>query len=130
VLRAIQFAARFEFMLDDATAALCLETPLDDLPAERVWGELEKLLLHADRPSIGLALALDLGVVDRLLPELKPLVGCEQEPEWHPEGDVWTHTLMVVDKAQELNRDLDRPVASPSCSARSATTPASRRQRK
>jgi tRNA nucleotidyltransferase (CCA-adding enzyme) len=109
VLRAIQFAARFEFMLDDATAALCREIPLDDLPAERIWGELEKLLLQADRPSIGLALALDLGVVDRLLPELKPLVGCEQEPEWHPEGDVWTHTLMVVDKAHELNRDLDRP---------------------
>jgi tRNA nucleotidyltransferase (CCA-adding enzyme) len=47
--------------------------------------------------------------VDRLLPELTPLVGCEQEPEWHPEGDVWTHTLMVIDKARELNTDLDRP---------------------
>ena len=45
--------------------------PLDDLPAERVWGEIEKLLLQARRPSIGLALALDLGVVDRLLPELR-----------------------------------------------------------
>jgi tRNA nucleotidyltransferase (CCA-adding enzyme) len=40
---------------------------------------------------------------------MKPLVGCEQEPEWHPEGDVWTHTLMVVDKARELNDDLARP---------------------
>ena len=109
VLRAIQFAARFEFTLDDATAALCRSIPLDDLPAERVWGELEKLLLAAERPSIGLALALDLGVVDTILPELKPLVGCEQEPDWHPEGDVWTHTLMVIDKARELNADLDRP---------------------
>ena len=44
-----------------------------------------------------------------VLPELLPLVGCEQEPEWHPEGDVWTHTLMVIDKARELNGDLDRP---------------------
>jgi len=43
------------------------------------------------------------------MPELLPTVGCEQEPEWHPEGDVWTHTLMVVDKARELNGDLDRP---------------------
>ena len=109
VLRAIQFAARFEFALTDETAALCRRIPLDDLPAERIWGELEKLLLRAERPSIGLALALDLGVVDQLLPELKPLVGCEQEPEWHPEGDVWTHTLMVVDKARQLNHDLDRP---------------------
>jgi tRNA nucleotidyltransferase (CCA-adding enzyme) len=109
VLRAVQFAARFEFALDDDTADLCRELPLDDLPAERIWGELEKLLLLAARPSIGLALALDLGVVDRVLPELRPLVGCEQEPEWHPEGDVWTHTLMVVDQARARNDDLDRP---------------------
>jgi tRNA nucleotidyltransferase (CCA-adding enzyme) len=109
VLRAVQFAARFEFVLDAETAALCRTIPLDDLPAERVWGEIEKLLVQAPRPSIGLALALDLGVVDKLLPELRALVGCEQEPEWHPEGDVWTHTLMVVDCAREMNTDLARP---------------------
>jgi tRNA nucleotidyltransferase (CCA-adding enzyme) len=109
VLRAIQFAARFEYALDDRTAALCRRIPLDDLPAERVWGELEKLLLLARRPSIGFALALELGVVGRLLPELLPLVGCEQEPDWHPEGDVWTHTLMVIDEVRAQNSDLDRP---------------------
>jgi tRNA nucleotidyltransferase (CCA-adding enzyme) len=109
VLRAMQFAARFHFRLDDGTAALCRSIALDDLPAERVWGEVEKLLLQADRPSIGLALALDLGVVTQLLPELLPLVGCEQEPEWHPEGDVWVHTLMVVDEAVAQARDLARP---------------------
>jgi len=108
-LRAVQFAARFEFALDDRTAALCRQLALDDLPAERIWGEIEKLLLHAGRPSIGFRLALDLGVLRQILPELLPLVGCEQEPEWHPEGDVWTHTLMVIDKARELNGDLDRP---------------------
>ena len=108
-LRAVQFAARFEFTLDDGTAALCRQLALDDLPAERIWGELEKLLLHAGRPSIGFRLALDLGVLRQVLPELLPLIGCEQEPEWHPEGDVWTHTLMVIDKARELNGDLDRP---------------------
>ena len=109
VLRAVQFAARFEFALDADTAALCRRIALDDLPAERVWGEMEKLLLAAERPSVGFALSLNLGVIDRLLPELKRLVGCEQEPEWHPEGDVWTHTLMVINKARELNADLDRP---------------------
>ena len=109
VLRAIQFAARFEFSLHDDTAALCRRIPLDDMPAERIWSELEKLLLQASRPSIGFALALDLGVVDQVLPDMKPLVGCPQEPEWHPEGDVWTHTLMVIDTARELNQDLDRP---------------------
>ena len=53
VLRAVQFAARFEFALDEDTAALCRRIPLDDLPGERLWGEVEKLLLQADRPSIG-----------------------------------------------------------------------------
>jgi tRNA nucleotidyltransferase (CCA-adding enzyme) len=109
VLRAVQFAARFEFTLEDQTAALCRRIPLDDLPAERIWSEVEKLLLQAQRPSIGFALALDLGVIEAVLPEMRPLVGCEQEPEWHPEGDVWVHTLMVIDRARQLNGDLDRP---------------------
>ena len=108
VLRALQFAARFDVTLEEGTAALCRTLPLDDLPAERIWGEIEKLLLQAERPSIGFRLALDLGVIARVLPELLPLVGCVQEPEWHPEGDVWTHTLLVIDKARELNGDLDR----------------------
>jgi tRNA nucleotidyltransferase (CCA-adding enzyme) len=109
VLRAIQFAARFELTLNDQTRALCRTIPLDDLPAERIWGEIEKLLLKAARPSLGFTLALDLGVIDRVLPQMRPLVGCEQEPEWHPEGDVWTHTLMVIDEARRANGDLLRP---------------------
>jgi tRNA nucleotidyltransferase (CCA-adding enzyme) len=108
VLRAVQFAARFDLMLDEATERLCRTIPLDDLPAERIWGELEKLLT-APRPSIGFALALALGVVDRLFPELRALGGCPQEPEWHPEGDVWQHTLQVVDQARQRIDDLPRP---------------------
>src|SRR5205085_2467141 len=50
----------------------------------------------------------ELGVVDRLFPELKTLIGCEQEPEWHPEGDVWVHTLQVIDQARTRIADLDR----------------------
>jgi tRNA nucleotidyltransferase (CCA-adding enzyme) len=109
VLRAVQFAARFEMRLDDEAKALCRAIALDDLPSERVWGELEKLLLVAERPSIGFALARELGVIHQLLPDLEPLYDCPQEPEWHPEGDVWTHTLMVVDEARRRNGDLDRP---------------------
>ena len=108
-LRAVQFAARFEFALEEQTAALCREIRLDDLPPERIWGEVEKLLLQAARPSIGFHLARDLGIVEQVLPEMIPLIGCEQEPEWHPEGDVWIHTLMVIDRAREMNDDLDRP---------------------
>ncbi len=108
VLRAIQFAARFELTLDEPTKALCRTVPLDDLPAERIWGEVEKLLMQAERPSRGLALALELDVLDRLFPELKALVGCPQEPEWHPEGDVWVHTLLVVDEARARLNGLER----------------------
>ena len=107
VLRAVQFAARFELALDSGTAEICRRIPLDDLPAERIWGEIEKLL-SAERPSLGFALALELGVIDRLFPELKALVGCPQEPEWHPEGDVWAHTLLVVDRARQRIAGLGR----------------------
>ena len=109
VLRALQFGARFELTLDEDTKALLCSIRLDDLPPERIWGEIEKLLLRAKRPSIGFALALELGVIDQLFPELKALVGCEQEPEWHPEGDVWVHTLMVIDEARQRVDDLDYP---------------------
>jgi tRNA nucleotidyltransferase (CCA-adding enzyme) len=109
VLRALQFAARFEFALDGGTAELCRRIPLDDLPSERIWGEMEKLLLQARRPSIGFRLALRLDVIGRLFPELEALVGCPQEPEWHPEGDVWVHTMMVIDEARQRIDDLDHP---------------------
>ena len=109
VLRGVQFAARFELQIDAATAALCRSVPLDDLPAERIWAEFDKLLLRAARPSLGFELARDLGVTARLFPELEALAGCPQEPEWHPEGDVWVHTLMVIDQARTRIDDLDYP---------------------
>jgi tRNA nucleotidyltransferase (CCA-adding enzyme) len=100
VLRAMQFAARFELDIEPGTVDLCRGIELSDLPAERIWGEIEKLLLLAARPSVGLSWADRLGVVDRLFPELKALQGCLQEREWHPEGDVWIHTLLAIDVAK------------------------------
>ena len=100
VLRGMQFAARFDLSVDAETRDLLRAIPLDDLPAERIWGEIEKLLLLAARPSVGFALARDLDVVSRYWPELHALIDCPQEPEWHPEGDVWIHTLMVIDQAR------------------------------
>jgi tRNA nucleotidyltransferase (CCA-adding enzyme) len=108
VLRAIQMSARFELVADAVTKSICKSIALDDLPAERIWGEIEKLLLQAQRPSIGFALARELGVIEQVLPEMTALYDCPQDAEWHPEGDVWIHTLMVIDKARELNGDLDR----------------------
>ena len=106
VLRAAQFAARFEFEIASETVEICKTIDVTDLPRERIWGEFEKLLLKSDRPSIGLKWFYDVGVVDQIFPELKALVGVPQEPEWHPEGDVDVHTLMVVDEARMLIDDL------------------------
>jgi tRNA nucleotidyltransferase (CCA-adding enzyme) len=106
VLRAAQFAARFEFDIESDTSEICRGIDLTDLPAERIWGETEKLLLRAQKPSIGLRWFYDLGVADQLFPELKSLVGVKQEPEWHPEGDVDIHTLLTVDYARTLIDDL------------------------
>jgi tRNA nucleotidyltransferase (CCA-adding enzyme) len=106
VLRAAQFAARLEFDIAPETVELCKWIDVTDLPKERVWGELEKLLLKSKRPSIGLKWLYDLGVIDQIFPEMKSLVGVPQEPEWHPEGDVDVHTLMVADEARKLIDDL------------------------
>ncbi len=109
VLRAAQFAARLDFNVAPETVGLCRTIDVTDLPKERVWGELEKLLLTANEPSRGLKWLYDLGVVDQLFPELAALVGVPQEPEWHPEGDVDIHTMMVADEARRLIDDLDYP---------------------
>jgi tRNA nucleotidyltransferase (CCA-adding enzyme) len=106
VLRAAQLAARFEFDVEPETVEICRAIDLTDLPRERVWGEMEKLLLRARRPSIGLAWLYKLGAVDQLFPEMKALVGVPQEEEWHPEGEVDVHTMLVVDRARELVDDL------------------------
>lgn len=109
VLRAAQFAARLEYDIDPETVGLCKSIDMTDLPKERLWTEMSKLLLKADRPSIGLKWLYDLGVVEQIFPELESLVGVPQEPEWHPEGDVDVHTLMVADEARKLIADLDYP---------------------
>ncbi len=109
VLRACQFAARFEFEIDTETVDVCRTIDVTDLPKERVWAEIEKLLLRSRRPSIGLKWLYDLGVVDQVFPEMASLVGVPQEPEWHPEGNVDVHTLMVVDEARKLIDGLDHP---------------------
>jgi tRNA nucleotidyltransferase (CCA-adding enzyme) len=107
VLRAAQFAARFDFEIEPETIEICRAIDLTDLPKERIWGELEKLLLKAVKPSLGLQYFYDLGIAAQLFPELVTLVGVPQEPEWHPEGNVDVHTLMVVDEARKLIDDLE-----------------------
>ena len=103
VLRAVQFAARFNFKLDTNTLKLCQTMIKDDmlseLPKERIFEEYKKLLLKAPKPSIGFEL---LDKLNALFPELKALQGIVQDETKHPEGDVWTHTMMSLDAMAEL----------------------------
>jgi tRNA nucleotidyltransferase (CCA-adding enzyme) len=96
VLRAMQFAARFDFEVAPETVELCRTIEPEGLPRERIFEEWRKLMLRGVRPSRGLQFLRDSGWV-RYFPELEALIGCEQEKEWHPEGDVWIHTLHCLD---------------------------------
>ena len=118
-LRVAQLAARLEMEPDEELVALCRTLDLGELSGERVFDELAKLLLRAARPSIGFRFLEDTGQL-RFFPELEALREVPQDPEWHPEGDVWVHTLMVLDAAAELRgggtgpgkQEPDRPTHS------------------
>jgi tRNA nucleotidyltransferase (CCA-adding enzyme) len=96
VLRGMQFAARFELQPAPETIELCRQIEPEGLAPERILGEWKKLILKGTRPSLGLAFLRDCGWV-RHFPELEMLIGCAQNPRWHPEGDVWIHTLHCMD---------------------------------
>ncbi|MFQ5582554.1 MAG: CCA tRNA nucleotidyltransferase [Mariprofundaceae bacterium] len=102
VLRAMQFASRFKLQLDAQTALLCqaLKQEADTLAIERVWVEWRKWA-EGEYPSYGLKVLEESGWIE-LYPELAALIDCPQEPKWHPEGDVWTHTCLVVDGSARI----------------------------
>ena len=107
VLRIMQLLPRKGKTVESKTIALC-RSMVDDfkyLPKERVFEEFSKLLLKADKPSMGLEFLRDCGWIVHF-PELKNLDGCPQNPVWHPEGDVWVHTMMVVDNAAQLRKQV------------------------
>lgn len=108
VLRAVQLAARFELTIEPSTAELCRSIDLSDLPRERIWGEIEKLLTLAKRPSIGLDAALELGVLDKLLPEFRSLAGHQLTEGEHDVQDAFYHTKRSLDEAANLTGDLSK----------------------
>ena len=108
VYRAVQFSARFDFSLDERTFELCKKivqnNELDFLPKERIYEEFKKLFLKSSKPSIGFELLKDLGVL-KYFPELKALISCVQDPIYHPEGDVWIHTMMCLDELSRILKE-------------------------
>ena len=92
VLRGMQLTARFELTAASETVTLCRTLSQEKLPCERLWEEWKKLLLHSRTPSLGLQFLNQCGWL-AFYPELAALQGCPQDQTWHPEGDVWIHTL-------------------------------------
>lgn len=99
VLRAAQFASRFEFKVADETMDLCRQIDLSALPKERVTAELKKALCKGRKPSLFFEVLCEMDQLDCWFPELVSLIGLEQDPIFHPEGDVWTHVMAALDKA-------------------------------
>lgn len=100
-LRVAQFHARLDAEPDDELYRLCACLDLSELPGERMWDEFGKMFLKGKQPSRGMDF-LEKTRLLRFFPEIRAMVGVLQDPEWHPEGTVWEHTLMVLDEAAKL----------------------------
>jgi len=100
-MRVARFAARLGFTLDDALLALCRGLDLSAVAPERLLEEWRKILLQPERPSVAMRVLDDTALIE-FFPAIAALRGVPQDPGWHPEGDVWVHTLMVLDAAAAL----------------------------
>ena len=96
VLRGMQFIARFDLRPAPETVEICRGMTIEGLPPERLFEEWAKLLTKGTQIGRGLEFQRETGWV-RYFPELERLIGCKQDPEWHPEGDVWEHTKLCLD---------------------------------
>ncbi len=110
VLRLAQFSARFGFSVAPETAALCRTVDLSSLTRERVMEETKKALLKAEKPSVFFEVLRSVGQLHDFYPEIGALIGVPQSPVHHAEGDVWNHTMLVLDEAAKLRSRAGDPV--------------------
>ena len=110
VFRAAQFAARLEGEIADETVALCASMDVMRLSVERVFDELKKALLKADRPSIFFRALREMGHLKEYFPEIEACAGVPQNPVYHPEGDVFEHTMLALDCAAALRTRAQWPL--------------------
>lgn len=111
VLRGQQLIGRFELTADAETVDLAktLFKEYESLPMERIWAEWHKWAGQSTHPSLGLKWLQQTNWIEAY-PELVALVGCPQDRRWHPEGDVWTHTLYVTDEASRISQRDNLPL--------------------
>ena len=111
VLRCARFAAALDFAVDPDTVKLCASMDIRPLTKERVEGELKKVLTGTEKPSVFFRVLRQMEQLEPWFPEVKQLIGLEQDPVYHPEGDVWTHTMEVLDRAAALRDKAEQPYA-------------------
>lgn len=109
VLRLAQFAGRFGFSVSEDTKELCRKIDLSYLSKERVTEELKKALLKSDKPSVFFEVLREVNALEVWFPEIKALSGLKQNPVFHPEGDVWVHTMNVLDNAVTFRDRVSNP---------------------
>ena len=110
VFRAAQFAARLEAQIDTETVALCASMDVTQLSVERIFAEAEKALMKAEKPSVFFRVLREMDHLREFFPELEQTIGVMQNPKFHPEGDVFEHTMLVVDCAAELRARAEWPL--------------------
>ncbi len=111
VLRLAQFAARFGFSVHEGTKEICKTVDLSTLSRERIEGELKKALLKSEKPSVFFEVLREINGLDFWFPEIKALSGLMQNPLYHPEGDVWVHTMEVLDRGVKYRDKTKNPFA-------------------
>lgn len=107
LMRAVRFAARFRFEIEPVTLAAIrdMAAKVCDVAAERLRDEISRILTEGG-PRYGFELLDRTGLLHEVLPEVEKMKGVEQPPEFHPEGDVWTHTLIMLDGLREPSIEL------------------------
>lgn len=111
VLRAASFASRLGFAIAEETASLCRSINISQLSSERIEEELAKALLGSDSPSVFFEELRRMDQLSFWFPELEALIDLPQDPLYHPEGDVWVHTMEVIDRAAALRDKTDEPLS-------------------
>lgn len=99
LFRVMQFVGRFNLEPDLALNNACKTMPTEGVSAERISDEYRKLILFSDKPSKGFIWLQSIGRLQNLLPELHSTINTIQDKRWHPEGNVFTHTMQTLDAA-------------------------------
>ena len=110
VFRGTQFAARFDAQIEEDTRTLCAQMDVTALSVERVFGEMEKALLKAEKPSVFFRELARMDHLREYFPQIAALIGVEQNPKFHPEGDVFEHTMLTLDCAAEIRHRAEWPL--------------------